>query len=39
MFLRIVKNEWRGLFADKSFLALAAVFAALLRYGVWGGAS
>jgi ABC-2 type transport system permease protein len=39
MFLRIVKNEWRGLFADKSFLALAAVFAALLGYGVWGGAS
>ncbi len=39
MFLRIIKNEWRNLFAEKSFLILAFVFAILLGYGIYNGAS
>lgn len=39
MFLRIISHEWRNLFAERGFLLLAAVFAALLGYGVWAGAS
>lgn len=39
MFLKIIKTEWRNLFAEKSFLILALAFAALVAYGVWNGAS
>ncbi len=38
MFLRIIKNEWRNLIAEKSFLILAVVFAFLLGYGIFNGA-
>jgi ABC-2 type transport system permease protein len=39
MFLKIIKTEWRNLFAEKSFLILAIAFAGLLAYGIYGGAS
>lgn len=39
MFLRIVKNEWRTLFAERSFFILAAVFSILIGYGIYNGAS
>lgn len=39
MFLKIIKNEWRNLFAEKSFLILAFLFAALLIYAVSSGTS
>lgn len=39
MFLRIIKNEWRNLFAERAFLILAIGFAILLGYGIFNGAS
>ncbi len=39
MFQTIIKNEWRNLFVEKSFLILAVVFAGLLAYGIFSGAS
>lgn len=39
MLKRIIKNEWRNLFAEKSFIILGIVFAALLIYGIFNGAS
>lgn len=39
MFLRIIKNEWRILFAERSFLILAVVFSILIGYGIYNGAS
>lgn len=39
MFQRIIKNEWRNLFAEKSFLILSIAFAALLFYGIYSGAN
>ncbi len=39
MFLRIIKNEWRILFAERSFLILAVVFSILIGYGIFNGAS
>lgn len=39
MFKKIIKTEWRNLFAERSFLILAILFAALLIYAVSSGAS
>ncbi len=39
MFLKIIKNEWRNLFAERSFLILAVVFSILIGYGIYNGAS
>lgn len=39
MFLKIIKTEWRNLFAEKSFLVLAVLFAILIAYGVSSGAN
>jgi ABC-2 type transport system permease protein len=39
MFQKIIKTEWRNLFAEKSFLILAVMFAALLIYAVSSGAN
>jgi ABC-2 type transport system permease protein len=39
MFARIIKTEWRNLFAERSFIVLAIVFAVLIGYSVWSGAS
>lgn len=39
MFQKIIKTEWRNLFAEKSFLILAIVFALLIAYGISSGAS
>lgn len=39
MFLKIIKTEWRNLFAEKSFLILGVAFAALLIYGILSGAN
>src|SRR5688572_16475081 len=39
MFLRIVRTEWRNLFAEKSFLILVVAFALLLGYGIYNGAA
>lgn len=39
MFQKIIKTEWRNLFAEKSFLILAVLFAALLLYAVSSGTS
>lgn len=39
MFQKIIKTEWRNLFAEKSFLILAILFAALLIYAVSSGAN
>ena len=38
MFTKIIKNEWRNLFAERSFLVLAIVFAVLLGFGIYNGA-
>jgi ABC-2 type transport system permease protein len=38
MFQRIIKTEWRNLFAENSFLLLTVVFAILLSYGIYNGA-
>lgn len=37
MFFKIIKNEWRILFAERSFLILALVFAVLSGYGIYNG--
>jgi len=39
MFQKIIKTEWRNLFAEKSFLILAVVFALLIAYGISSGAN
>ena len=39
MFIRIIKTEWRNLFAERSFILLTLAFAVLLGYGVWSGSS
>lgn len=39
MFLKIIKTEWRNLFAEKSFLILALLFALLLAYAISSGAN
>ncbi len=39
MFTRIIKTEWRNLFAEKSFLILAVFFAAVLVYGIYNTSS
>ncbi len=39
MFLKIIKNEWRNIFAEKSFLILAVFFSALIFYGIFNGSN
>ena len=39
MFQKIIKTEWRNLFAEKSFLILAIVFSVLTIYGIFNAAS
>ena len=39
MFTKIIKTEWRNLFAEKSFLILAVFFAATLIYGIYNTSS
>lgn len=39
MFQKIIKTEWRNLFAEKSFLILAIVFSVLTIYGIYNTAS
>jgi len=39
MFQKIIKTEWRNLFAERSFWILAVVFAILLGYGIYNGAN
>jgi ABC-2 type transport system permease protein len=39
MFTKIIKTEWRNLFAEKSFLILAMAFSALLIYGIFNAAN
>ncbi|QQS40189.1 MAG: DUF3526 domain-containing protein [Acidobacteriota bacterium] len=39
MFTSVVINEWRNLLAERSFLVLALVFAMLLGFGIYNGAS
>ena len=37
MFTRIIRNEWRNLLAERSFLVLAMVFVVFLAYGIHNG--
>lgn len=37
MYRRLIKNEWRNLFAEKSFRLIALLFSLLLGYGVFSG--
>jgi len=39
MFTKIIKTEWRNLFAEKSFLVLAAMFSVLLVYGIFNASN
>lgn len=39
MFQKIIKTEWRNLFAEKSFLILAIVFSILTIYGIFNAAN
>lgn len=39
MIQKIIKTEWRNLFAERSFLVLAIVFAVLIVYATLSGAS
>ncbi len=39
MFTKIIKNEWRNIFAEKSFLILAIFFSALIFYGIFNGSN
>lgn len=39
MFQKIIKTEWRNLFAEKSFVLMAAVFAVLIVYATFNGAN
>lgn len=39
MFQKIIKTEWRNLFAERSFLVLAVVFAMLIVYATLNGAN
>jgi ABC-2 type transport system permease protein len=39
MLLRIIKHEWRDLTADRTVWLIAVVFATLIGYGVFNGAS
>lgn len=38
MILRIMRHEWRSLNADRTLLVIAALFVALISYGVYNGA-
>ena len=38
MFTKIIKNEWRNLFAENSVLILTVGFASLLCFGIYNGA-
>lgn len=37
MFTKIIRNEWRNLLSERSFLLLIVVFAVLLGYGIQSG--
>lgn len=39
MFLKIIKNEWQNLFAERGFLILAIAFAVLIFYGIYNSAA